>query len=146
MLFRSSEIRAQTQLDPIGDECCEHNGGEKVAGELVISGGDAPEILEPAEAALDDVAPFVGALAEAVEGYSVGLVRNDGASAAAFDVSAEVVAIIALVADECVHGRREFQKRWRGGDIGVLAGSEMKCARSAIGVAQRVNFRGASAA
>ena len=52
------EIRAQTQSDPIGNEGCEHNGGEKVAGELVISGGDAPEILEPAEAALDDVAPL----------------------------------------------------------------------------------------
>src|ERR1700726_1311495 len=93
-------IRVQTQLDPIGDEGGEHNGGEKVAGELVISGSDAPEILEPAEAAFDDVAPFVGTLAEGVEGYSVGLVRNDRARAAAFDVGAEGVAVIALVADE----------------------------------------------
>jgi hypothetical protein len=117
------QTRVQTQLYPIGDEGGEHNGGEKVAGELVISGSDAPEILEPAEAAFDDVAPFVGTLAEGVEGYSVGLVRNDRAGAAAFDVGAEVVAVIALVADEGVHGWREFQKRWRGGDIGVLAGS-----------------------
>jgi hypothetical protein len=35
---------------------------------FVISGGDAPEILEPAEAAFDDVAPFVGRAAAAFAG------------------------------------------------------------------------------
>src|SRR6516164_7385045 len=43
--------------------------------------------------------------------------------------------------------RRSKRKKCRcGADIGVLTGSEMKCAGPAIRIAQRVNFRGASAA
>src|ERR1700736_3113619 len=58
----------------------------------------------------------------------------------------KIVAVIPLVSDERRHRRGKRKKGRRGGNICVLAGSEMKCARSAIGVAQRVNFRGASAA
>jgi hypothetical protein len=56
---------------------------------LIITGGDAPEILEPAKAAFDNVASLVGTFVEAVEGCSVGLVRNDGDCAATDDVGAE---------------------------------------------------------
>jgi len=50
----------------------------KFSGEFVVSGGDAPEIVEPAEAALDDVAPFVGAFAEAVENFLLDLLGITG--------------------------------------------------------------------
>jgi hypothetical protein len=81
-----------------------------------------------------------------MEGYSVRLVRYDGSCAAIDDVGAKVVAIVALVGDEGADGRSKRQKGRRRRDISVLAGSEMKCAGSAIRIAQRVDFRGASAA
>ena len=102
---------------------------------LIIAGGDASEILEPAKAAFDDVASLVGAFVEAVEGCSVGLVRNDGDCAAAEDVGAEGVTIVALVGDEYAHRRSEVQKGRRDGDVRILAGSEMECVRSAIRIA-----------
>jgi hypothetical protein len=40
------------------------NSGQEIPGELVVSGGDATEVLEPAEAAFDDISAFVGALVE----------------------------------------------------------------------------------
>ena len=73
---------------------------QEISSELVVTGRDAPEVLEPAEAAFDDISPFVEALAEAVEGYPVGFVWNDGFGAAIDDFSAEVVAIVTLVANE----------------------------------------------
>jgi len=120
------------------------DGGEEISGKFVISGGDAPEILESAEAALDDVAPFVGAFAEWVESYSVGLVRNDRLGAAPDDFGAESVAIIALVGGERACGRGSREKRRRGSNVRVLAGREMNGAGSAIGIRQRVDLGGAS--
>jgi hypothetical protein len=120
--------------------------GQKVASEFVVSSGDAPKILEPAEAALNDVASFVGALIEAVDDYSVGFVRDDGGRAAANDLGAETVAVIAFVSDESAHRRSQRQNGRRGGNVCVLAGREMKYAGPAIRIAQRVDFRGASAA
>ena len=38
------------------------NASKEIAGEFVVSGGDAAEILKSTECALNDVAPFVGAL------------------------------------------------------------------------------------
>jgi hypothetical protein len=138
--------RVQTQLNPISDEGRDLDGGEEVASELVISGGDTPEIFKPAEAALDDVASLVGAFVEAMEGYSVGLVRYDRFCAAINDVGAEVIAVITLVGDEGTHGRGERQQGRCGDNVCVLAGSEMKCAGPTVRIAQCVDFRGASAA
>jgi len=118
------------------------DGSQKVSGKFVVASCDPPEILEPAETALDNITPFVGAFAEAVEGHPVGLVGNDGLCATIDDFGAKVVAIVASVPNEGRHGRRELQKGRPCGNIGVLAGSKMKCARSAIRVAQRVDFRG----
>jgi hypothetical protein len=111
------------------------NGGQEVSGELIIAGSDAPEILEPAEAAFDDIASFVGAFVEAMEGSSIRLIRNDGDCAALEDIGAEGVTIVALVGDEYAHRRSEVQKGGRDRNVGILSGSEMECARSAIRVA-----------
>ena len=47
-----------------GNECeyghdrSELDGGEEVASELIVAGGNAPEVFQSAEAALDDIAPL----------------------------------------------------------------------------------------
>lgn len=70
--------RVQYQFDPIGDDGGEVDDSQEISTKFVVASCDAPKILEPAETALDDIAPFVGAFAEAVEGHSVGFVWNDG--------------------------------------------------------------------
>jgi hypothetical protein len=106
---------------------------------------DEPEAFQPTEAALDDIAPLVCALVETVESYSVGLVWDHRFCAALDDVGTKLVAVIPLIGDERRHRRSKRKKRRRSGNICVLAGSEMKCARSAVRITQRVDFRGASA-
>ena len=99
------------------------------------------EILEPAEATLDDVAPFIGPLAEAMERNPVGLVWNDRLGAAVDDLGAKAVGIVCFVRNEGRHGWRQLQQGQPRGNICVLPRSEMKCPRPAITIRQRVDFR-----
>jgi len=122
------------------------NSGQEIPGELVVSGGYAPEVLEPAEAALDDVSAFVGALVEAMDDDTVRFVGDDGLGAATSNFAAKVVAVIPFVGEERAHGRRERQNIGRRRNIGVLAGGQMQDDRSAERIAQRMDFcRAASA-
>ena len=82
------------------------NSGQEIPGELVVSGGEAPEVLEPAKAALDDISAFVGAFVEAMDDDTVGLIRNDGLGAAPNDFATKIIAVIPFVGEECAHGRR----------------------------------------
>ena len=122
------------------------NSGQEIAGELVVSGGDAAEVLEPTKAALDDVSAFIGTLVEGMDDDAVGFVGDDGLGAATYDLAAKVVAIIPFVAEERAHGRRERQNIWRRRDIGILAWCQMQDDRPAERIAQRMDFcRAASA-
>ena len=122
------------------------NSSQEIAGELVVSGGDAAEVLEPAKAALDDVSAFVGAFVEAMDDDAVGFVGDDRLSAATNDFTAKVVAIIPFVGEQHTHGRRERQNIGRRRDIGILAWGQMQDDRPAERIAQRMDFcRAASA-
>ena len=116
------------------------NSGQEIPGELVVSGGDAAEVLEPAEAAFDDISAFVGALVEVMDHNTVGFVRDDGLCAATNDFAAKVVAVIPFVGEERAHGRRERQNIWRRRDIGILAWGQMQDDRPAERIAQRMDF------
>ena len=116
------------------------NSGQEIPGELVVSGGDATEVLEPAEAAFDDISAFVGAFVEAMDDDTVGLVRNDGLCAATNDFVAKVVAVIPFIGEERAHGRRERQNIGRCRDIGILAWGQMQDDRPAERIAQRMDF------
>jgi hypothetical protein len=59
------------------------NSGQEIPGEFVVSGGDAPEVLEPAKAAFDDISASVGALVEAMDDDTVRFVGDDRLGAAA---------------------------------------------------------------
>ena len=103
-------------------------------------GGDAAEVLEPAETALDDVLAFVGALVEAMDDDAVRFVGDDGLGAATYDFAPKVVAVIPIVGEEFAHGRRERQNIWRRRDIGILARGQMQDDRPAERIAQRMDF------
>lgn len=104
-----------------------------------------PEILEAAEATLDEVARLIGALLKL---WRVTLLDLFGMTAWRRDrrFRRESRRYVVFVTTEGRHGWREFPRGRGGGNIGVLARSEMKCARSTIRVAQRVEFRGPSPA
>ena len=122
------------------------NSSQEIPGELVVSGGDAPEVLEPAKAALDDISAFVGAFVEAMDDDAVGFVGDDGFGAATYDFAAKVVAVIPFVGEERAHGWRERQDIGSRGDIGILAWGQMQDDRPAERIAQRMDFcRAASA-
>ena len=122
------------------------NSGQEIPGELVVSGGDAPEVFEPAEAAFDDISAFVGAFVEAMDNDTVGFVGDDGLGAATNDFAAKVVAVIPFVGEERAHGWRERQNIGRRRDIGILAWGQMQDDRPAERIAQRMDFcRAASA-
>jgi len=116
------------------------NSGQEIAGELIVSGGNAAEVLEPTKAALDDVSAFIGTLVEGMDDDAVGFVGDDGLGAATYDLAAKVVAIIPFVAEERAHGRRERQNIWRRRDIGILAWCQMQDDRPAERIAQRMDF------
>jgi len=111
------------------------DGCQEVSGKFVVTSCEPPEVLEAAEASLDDVAPFIGALVEAVEGHPVGFVWNDRLGTTTDDFGAKAVAVVTFVANEGGHWRREFQKGRSCSNICALAWSEMKCVRLTIRVA-----------
>ena len=121
------------------------NSGQEIPGELVVSGGDAAEVLEPTKATLDDVSAFIGSLVERMDNDAVGFVGDDGLGAATYDFAAKVVAVISFVAEERAHGRRERQNIWRRRDIGILAWCQMQDDRPAERIAQRMDFCRAAA-
>jgi hypothetical protein len=63
--------------------------------ELVVSCCDPPEILEPAEAALDDVAVFISFLVVADFLFTVGFAGDDGLDALLLEESPDRIGIIA---------------------------------------------------
>jgi hypothetical protein len=111
------------------------NSGKEIPGELVVSGGDAPEVLEPAEAAFDDIPAFVGALVEWMDDDTVGFIGDDWLGAAANDFAAKIVAIIPFVCEERAHGRRERQNIGRCRDIGILTWGQVQGDRAAERIA-----------
>ena len=122
------------------------NGREEVSCEFVVARGNPSEILEPAEAPLDDIASLVGDFVEVVSPYAIGLVGNDRSGPASFDRGAKGIAVITFVGDDGFGSWRERQNVRRGSDIRVLAGGQVKCDGSAKRIAERMDFRAATAA
>jgi hypothetical protein len=91
-------------LNPPYDSSDEADGGEEVSRQLVVSSGDASEVLEPTEGILDAVALSVGFSVEAERLLAVGLVGNDGLGAAIFQPLSQWRAIIGLVAEKLCGG------------------------------------------
>ena len=98
------------------------NSGQEISSELVISGCNSPEILQAAEAALDDVSSLIGFLVEAMEDDAVGFVGNDGLCAPTGNFGTQFVAVIPLVSNEGAHGWCQGENIGGGGNVCVLAG------------------------
>lgn len=104
-----TRLRVWTQSDPVGDGGDERDGGCEVAGEAVVAGRDAAEVLEPTEHALDGVARAVSACVEGMRVTAGGIVGNYDEGAGASGLFAQGARIVALVPQEHAARRRQAQ-------------------------------------
>ena len=116
------------------------NSGQEIPSELVISCGDAAEVLQPAKAAFDDISAFVGAFVETMDDNTVGFIGNDGLGAVSSDFGAKVVTVVPFVCEKRAHGWCERQNIGRSSDVGILTWGQMQDDRPAEWVAQRMDF------
>ena len=103
-------------------------------------GGDAAEVLELAEEALDLIAFAVERLREAGLPLAVGLRRDIGDRALALDQFADGIAVVGLVAEHNGAWFELVEQRQRGGCIVRLARRQAKPDREALPIDDRVDL------
>lgn len=113
--------------------------------ELVVSGGDAAEVLEPAEHALDEIAALVGFGVEGVMSLAGGVVGDHRQRAALDQEAADGVAVVSGVGSQAV-GRLDGGDQVDGGaGVAELTGGDGQGDRPALPIDQGVDLRRASA-
>ena len=114
--------------------------GEEVGGELVVTGGDAAEVLQLGEEPLDQIALAVESLAEAGLPSPVALGRNVGRSALVLDHLADAVGIVGLVRQH--DGARSEVVEQSVGDLAImcLARRQAEPDREPLRIDDRVDF------
>ena len=121
--------------------------GEEVSGGFVVAGGEAAEVLELVEAALDDVAGAVEHRVEASAPRAAGGEHGDvDAAALGAGEVGEPGGVVTLVGDQRAPAQRAVDQAARGGDVVDLAGGQREPQRQAAAVDQRVQLGGQPAA
>lgn len=133
-------------IDPIAEGCDEAQSGEEVAGGFVVACGDGPEILHAAEGPFDDVAQAVEIGVEWKKPFAVSLVGDDRCRAACLQEEAQMIRVIAFVANQLAARRRRGEQGSDGFDVGDVAAGQQEGVRTAVFVDERVDFRRAAAA
>lgn len=109
--------------------------------EAVVSCGDSAEVFEAAEHALNGVAITVEIWREAFFLAAVGLERDVGCSALAFDLAADSIAVVALVTMQDLGGRQLIEQGVGGDAICDLAARQQERDGTAEAIGQRADFR-----
>ncbi len=116
-----------------GEECC---------AELVVSGSDAPELLELIEEPLDQITLTVELFAERIQRLSIGFVWDVGCRSLRFDLGADPIGIVTLVGKHNGSAFEILQQIGSSGRIVVLARRDQEVERPALFVDERMDFRG----
>lgn len=122
------------------------DGGEKVGCELVVASGDAAEVLQASEHALDCVASSVESSAERRLEAPVRLGRDVWGRAAVVDGFAHGIGVVAAVGDQQGASRQQGQERKSGAAVGRLTAGQREGAWAAKLIGQRVDLGRAPAA
>lgn len=138
--------RLQTHSDPKCDDDGERDGGQDVAGELVVAGGDAPEILEAAECIFDEMAVAVSRFVEPDLFLAVAASGDDRPGLLAPQARAKCVAVIALVGDQRADARPILHEQLGGLDGAGIAGREAQREGPPDHICGRMDFRCLAAA
>lgn len=113
--------------------------------ELVVSGCDAPEVLQPAKASLDDIAALVGFLVVADFFLAVAFAWDDGLDFALLEESADGVGVISFVGEELFDAGDQTDAFFRHHAIGGIARREDERPGPAKFVDHRVDLAVAAA-
>ena len=97
------------------------DGGQEVAGGFVVTRGDASEVLEFIEEALDEVALSVEGAVDRALDLAVRTGRDVSSAAAASDQIDKGARIIAAIGDEIATGLELLDQDWCDGLVGNLA-------------------------
>ena len=119
-----------------------HEGGT----ELVVAGGDTPELLELVEEALDMVALAIEGLGPTEALLAADHVGNVGDGTASLDVTSQAIGVIGLVGDDDGAVSKIGEERFGAGQVVCLSGRDQELERPALAVDPRVDFRGEPAA
>jgi hypothetical protein len=125
---------------PIGQHRDETQGGEEISREFVVARGDASPVLETTEAALDDVASFVGFLVVADALPAIGFARDDGLDSAFFEEGAERIGVITLVGNKLGDAGDQAHAGFRDDAIGSVAGRQHEGPWTAFFIDNRMDF------
>lgn len=136
----------ETQSDPECDEGCEGDGGEKVACELVVAGGDAPEVLQPAECGLDAPASSVSGFVISDGRLAVRATWYHGRRAFGLQALAQRVGVIALVGEKTANRPRCVEEVCGHGDVRDVAGRQPQHGRAPQKVGHGMDLGGLAAA
>lgn len=118
----------------------EQDGGEEVGGEFVVSGGDAAEMLEFVEEALDKVALPINLAVDDAADPDVALGGDVGGGAAGFDGFDDRASEEAAVGDDIAGQGEAVDKAWKGGLVGGLTRRQDETDRQAVGIDHGVDF------
>ncbi len=106
----------------------------------VVSGGNPSEVLDPAKHAFNGVPAFVKRRGEAVFPYPVTFGRNVRCHAHGFDLAADSIAVITLVAMKDIALRQTVEQQICSGAISDIATCQQEGKRATGIIGQRVDF------
>jgi len=129
-----------------GPETCrgESDGSQEVASELVEASGDASEMLEFAEEALDQIALAVDASVDGSMDETLACRWDVGPGAAGSDQLEQRVGIITAVGDD-VAALQAGQQVWRRAQVVGLAGGQHEPYRQTVLIDEHVDLGAQSA-
>ncbi len=114
--------------------------GEEVLGEFVVSGGDAAEVLDLAEEALDEVALAIEHLAETGFPFAIGFGRDVWHRALRLDQIADPVGVISFVGQDDGAGIEAIQQPVCGRPIVRLTCCQAEPDREPLRIDERVDL------
>ena len=121
------------------------DASEEVACGFLVARGDAPEVLESIEEALDEIAFAVERVVALALDFPVRLGRDDGPDRPDIERGDEAVAVVSLVTDQSL--RLDLRGQMFGaGDVMRLPAGEANRERIAQRIDDGMDLRGQSAA
>lgn len=121
------------------------DGCEEVGREFIVASGDAAEVFQPTEHALDGIPPAIEHTAERRLEAPVGLRWDVRGGTSPVHGLAHCIGVVATIRDQQRVWRQQRQQGEGGTAVGGLAAGQSERARPAMFVAQRVELGGAPA-
>ena len=122
------------------------DGGEIVAGQPIISCGDAAEVLQPAEHAFDGVAAAIEPWREAVLPLAIGFGRDVRNASRRLDLATDGITVIALVTVNHEASRQVIEQLRRHPAIRHVAAAQQQQQRTTRSIRQRMDLARSPAA